>query len=98
MGHASTDQTRKIVAHVADSILAQQDRLAQTVTFQQGKPLKEAIGEVGATGNVRAGKKIHRNHVEQVWFLTTYKNLAINRECPIFRSQPVFWIERQPKK
>ena len=39
----------KLLHNLADSILAQRDHLAQIVTLEQGKPLKEAIGEVGAT-------------------------------------------------
>src|SRR5438105_7999720 len=39
----------KLLHKLADSILAQRDHLAQIVTFEQGKPLKEAIGEIGAS-------------------------------------------------
>src|ERR1700692_4317962 len=78
----------KLLPKFADSILAQQDRLVQIVTFQQGKPLKEAIGEVGATGNLRAGKKDPSQSRRASLVPDHLQNLAINRECPIsVRSQ-----------
>ena len=39
----------KLLHKLADAIAANRDRLARIVTLEQGKPLKEAIGEIGAT-------------------------------------------------
>jgi len=41
----------KLLHKLADAILSERDRLARTVTLEQGKPLKEALGEIGATEN-----------------------------------------------
>jgi lactaldehyde dehydrogenase/glycolaldehyde dehydrogenase len=39
----------KFLHKLADAIVARRDHLARIVTLEQGKPLKEAIGEIGAT-------------------------------------------------
>lgn len=39
----------KLLHKLADAVVADRDRLARIVTLEQGKPLKEAIGEIGAT-------------------------------------------------
>ncbi|MBV9488620.1 MAG: aldehyde dehydrogenase [Verrucomicrobia bacterium] len=39
----------KLLHKLADAIVARRDHLARIVTLEQGKPLKEAIGEIGAT-------------------------------------------------
>ena len=39
----------KLLHKLADAVLAQRDHLARIVTLEQGKPIKEALGEVGAT-------------------------------------------------
>jgi lactaldehyde dehydrogenase/glycolaldehyde dehydrogenase len=39
----------KLLHKLADGILTHRDHLARIVTLEQGKPLKEAIGEIGAT-------------------------------------------------
>jgi lactaldehyde dehydrogenase/glycolaldehyde dehydrogenase len=41
----------KYLRALADAILRERDHLARVVTLEQGKPLKEAIGEIGATEN-----------------------------------------------
>lgn len=39
----------KLLHKLADAVVANRDHLARIVTLEQGKPLKEAIGEIGAT-------------------------------------------------
>ena len=41
----------KLLHRLADAVLAHRDALARIVTLEQGKPLKEAIGEIGGTEN-----------------------------------------------
>lgn len=39
----------KLLHKLADAVVANRDHLARIVTLEQGKPLKEATGEIGAT-------------------------------------------------
>ena len=39
----------KLLHKLADAVVANRDYLARIVTLEQGKPLREAIGEIGAT-------------------------------------------------
>lgn len=41
----------KLLHKLADAVIANRDHLARIVTLEQGKPLKEALGEIGATEN-----------------------------------------------
>jgi lactaldehyde dehydrogenase / glycolaldehyde dehydrogenase len=44
-------QRARFLHKLADAILARQDHLARIVTLEQGKPFREAVGEIGATEN-----------------------------------------------